>query len=98
MNRRNSKFKLKTLLPQPLRLEIKKMDRLLEEWTSGGNYIILQATDGCSFKIDLFSFYLNVLLLNVNKMSWSIINDGNNNYTSYIKEKNGCETSVELQS
>ena len=31
MNRRNSMFKLKTLLPQTLRVEAKKMDKLLEE-------------------------------------------------------------------
>ena len=48
-------FKLKTLLPQTLRVEAKKMDKLLEERTSEGNHIISQATEGCSFKIDLFT-------------------------------------------
>ena len=78
MNRRNSMFNSKKELQQTLRVEVKKMDKLLEEWTSGENHIISQATEGCGFKIDLFALYLNLLLWNVNKILWSIINDGNN--------------------
>ena len=92
MNRRKWMFNLKTLLPQTLRVEVKKMEKLLEEWTSVGNHIISQATEGCSFKIDLFTLYLNLLLWNVNKISWFIIKDENN------KGNNGCETSFKLLS
>ena len=67
MNRRNSMFKLKTfyLFTTSFTRRSKKnnkMNKLLEEWTSAGNRIISQATEDCSFKIDLFNLYLNFLL------------------------------------
>ena len=52
MNRRNSTLKLKTLLPQTLRVKVKKINKSLEEWTSRGNGIISRETEGCSFKMD----------------------------------------------
>ena len=33
LNRRNSMFKIKTLLPKTLQIEVKKMTKLCEEWT-----------------------------------------------------------------
>ena len=40
MNRGNSTLKLKTLLPQTLRVKVKKINKSLEEWTTRGNGII----------------------------------------------------------
>ena len=49
LNKRNSMFKIKTLLPQTLQIEVKKMAKLYEEWTSEESHIISLVTEGWDF-------------------------------------------------